>query len=238
MSDPYQILGVSSTDTDEKIAQTYRKLAKKYHPDLNPGNKEAERKMRQINEAYEQIRTQKHGGVEYEKAASYGNTGYSYGGYSGESGGNPFEDGPFASGGGFDFNAFFSAYQQQRKETKKPTSQKMTAVYNHIQHQQYSAAISILNESSVRDGEWYYYSALANSGMGNRVTALNHAREAVRYDQSDEYYKSLLNELELGGAAYNSEGQSNGFNMNKAGCSILPMCFACIACSCIFRPCG
>lgn len=53
--DYYEILGVSQ-DTDEKtIKQTYRKLARQYHPDLNPGDKEAEEKFKSINEAYQAL---------------------------------------------------------------------------------------------------------------------------------------------------------------------------------------
>lgn len=48
---PYSTLNVSSTASAEEIKSAYRKLAKKYHPDLNPGNKEAERKFKDINSA-------------------------------------------------------------------------------------------------------------------------------------------------------------------------------------------
>ncbi len=51
--DYYAILGVSKTATPEDIKQAFRKLARKYHPDVNPGNKEAEAKFKEINEAYE-----------------------------------------------------------------------------------------------------------------------------------------------------------------------------------------
>ena len=70
--DPYKVLGVSPDASDDEIKQAYRKLAKKYHPDLNPGDETAARKMQEVNAAYEAIKNP-------EKAQS--NEGYGYGGY-------------------------------------------------------------------------------------------------------------------------------------------------------------
>lgn len=56
ISDPYKVLGVSPDASDEEVKAAYRKLAKKYHPDLNPGDAEAARKMNEINAAYDQIK--------------------------------------------------------------------------------------------------------------------------------------------------------------------------------------
>ena len=56
IDDPYKVLGVSRDASDEEIKQAYRKLAKKYHPDLNPGDEEAARTLQAVNAAYEQIK--------------------------------------------------------------------------------------------------------------------------------------------------------------------------------------
>ena len=51
--DYYSTLGVAKTATEKEIKQAYRKLARKHHPDVNPGDKSAEAKFKEINEAYE-----------------------------------------------------------------------------------------------------------------------------------------------------------------------------------------
>ena len=55
MRDPYEVLGVSRNASEDEIKKAYRRLAKKYHPDLNPGDENAAKMMREINAAYEQI---------------------------------------------------------------------------------------------------------------------------------------------------------------------------------------
>ncbi len=132
--DYYKILGIDKTATDADVKKAYRKLARKYHPDLNPNDKEAEQKFKEVNEAnevlshpenrkkYDQYGENWQHSEEFEKAQqqrqSYGRGGQQ-GGFEGFSGGGDFSDffesmfGSRAAGGrgqtrqskGGDFNA-------------------------------------------------------------------------------------------------------------------------------------
>lgn len=84
--DYYEVMGVPKNATDEEIKKAYRKLAKKYHPDLNPGDKTAEAKFKEVNEAYEVL-------SDKDKKARYDQFGHAgvdpnFGGGAG--GGSPF----------------------------------------------------------------------------------------------------------------------------------------------------
>lgn len=77
---PYEVLGVSPGASKEEVTKAYRKLAKKYHPDLNPGNKAAEKKMSEINAAYEAIKSGHVSGEAYGGSRDYRNDRQPYSG--------------------------------------------------------------------------------------------------------------------------------------------------------------
>jgi len=82
LSDPYSVLGVSPGAGEDEINRAYRNLARKYHPDLNPGDKTAEAKMKEINAAYEAIKSGKTSSGGYSSAGNASSGGYNpYGQY-------------------------------------------------------------------------------------------------------------------------------------------------------------
>ena len=135
MSDYYQRLGVARGASGEEIKKAYRKLAKQYHPDVNPGNKGAEEKFKQVTEAFEVLSDSKKRklydefgedaaklGWDEKKAETfraYRNGGMGGGrGQAGGFGGMPFNfDFSGAQAGGFDFDSILEqmfGQQQQR----------------------------------------------------------------------------------------------------------------------------
>ncbi len=200
IDDPYKVLGVSPDASDEEIKRAYRKLAKKYHPDLNPGDKEAARKMQEVNAAYEQIKNP-------EKAAQQGQSGYG-GGY----------------GGGY-YDPF-GGYRQQQSYGSQTGDSYQQAASQYIRFGRYQEALNALSNSAERNAQWYYLSALANDGLGNQVTALEHIRKAVSMDPDNAEYQNALNEIENGGAAYRRQaGNFRGFTMGGSPCAGLCLCY-------------
>lgn len=197
VQDPYKVLGVSPGATDEEIKKAYRELSKKYHPDLNPGDESAARKMSDINAAYDQIQKAKASGQSAYGSSGYGSSqsSYGYGGYN-----------PYGSYGGWGSSSY---YQQQ--SSRQYERSEYTAAVNFIRNGMYKEAINCLNgvPYGERDGRWYYLNAGANMYQGNKVAAMESARKAVEMDPGNEEYHSLLEQLQSGRTFY--DNFSNGF---------------------------
>ena len=114
--DYYEVLGVQKGVTEEEIKKAYKKMARKYHPDLNPGDKDAEEKFKEVNEAYEVL-------SDSEKKARYDQFGFAgvdpnfgagTGGWGGGAGGAGFDFGDLGDIFGSFFGGGFGGGQARR----------------------------------------------------------------------------------------------------------------------------
>ena len=227
MRDPYEVLGVSRDATDEEVKKAYRKLAKQYHPDVNPGNKQAENKMKEINAAYDAI---KNGTADSWQNGGAGQAGY--GGYSGYSGYGGFGQGGWQT---YTWDPFrgWQAYGQQQTQTDPEETPELRAARNYIAARHYTEALHVLGNIADRTAKWYYYSAIANAGIGNRVLALEHARQACQMDPGNAEYETYLSELESGSRAYRQAGgYSQGFDVGRYCMSICALNLCLRICCC------
>lgn len=198
MQDPYKVLGVSPDASDEEIKRAYRRLAKKYHPDLNPGDEEAARKMQEVNAAYDQIKN-----PQKQRPGQGG-----YGGYGGYGNYDPF--------GGY----------QQRSYGGSQDDQYQKSAAQYIRFGRYQESLNALGNSATRNARWYYLSAIANDGLGNQVTALEHIRKAVSMEPDNLEYLQTLKAMEQGGFTYRQNaGNFRGFAFGGDPCTNMCLCY-------------
>ena len=109
--DYYEVLGVDKNATEEEIKKAYRKLAKKYHPDANPNNKEeAEAKFKEVNEAYENLSDPQKRKM-YDQFGANGPQGFGQGGFGGQGGYYSYNGSGFDGFGDFgDLGDIFSSF--------------------------------------------------------------------------------------------------------------------------------
>lgn len=212
MRDPYGVLGVQKNASDEEIKKAYRSLSRKYHPDANidnPDKDQAEAHFKEVQQAYRQIMQER----EYQTSD------------------DSFEN--FGSFGSFgNFRGFDGQYRQAGSgSSENEEDLHMKAASNFINSGHYREALNLLNEIRDHNARWYYFSALANSGLGNNVLSLQHAREALRIEPDNFQYQLLVNRLESGGSWYRQRQGSYQTTFMGGGDWCMKLCLANIACN-------
>lgn len=226
MRDPYEVLGISRSATEEEIKKAYKTLSRRYHPDANinnPHREEAEDKFKEIQQAYQQIMKERTEGYSYQSGGStggYGGTYRDFGGFGGF--------GDFGSFGGFGngYGNTGTGYEEDGH---------LRAAGNYVRNGYYKEARNVLDgmNESARGARWYYYSALAHAGLGNQVAALEHARRAQALEPGNRDYSNLVYQFENGGTWYRQRQYTYGQPYTGGSSFCLKLCIAsqiCIFC--------
>ena len=126
----------------------------------------------------------------------------------------------------------FGGYQSRQSSGSSEYENHMRAAANYIQSRHFREALNVLNSMTGRNAMWYYYSAIANNGVGNNVMALDHAKQAAAMEPNNFQYRQLVQQLEGGGMWYRD--MQGPFYEYSSGDSdfCMKLCIANMICNC------
>lgn len=196
IDDPYAVLGLTHDATDEEVKRAYRALAKKYHPDMNPGDPHAAEMMNKINAAYDQI---KNPSAQTTTRANYGDP---FAGWARQYGGS-------AQSGSQSGRAEDSARRWIYVGDYAAALRTLEAVPEHA-----------------RTAQWYHLAAIANTAMGNRVLGYEQINRACAMEPDNLEFQQTRQKIEQAGTSYHETRRSRGYGAAGAGTGCCSMCAA------------
>ena len=198
MKNPYEVLGIPPSATDEEVKEAYRNLARKYHPDNysadNPLADLATEKMKEINEAYDAIKEER-----INAKVNGGNKTRSNAGSNGRTGGDPNDP-------------HYAAYCEARR---------------HLNSRRVAAADGILSRipENERSAEWHFLKSVVLMHRGWMNDAMRELETACEMDPDNQEYqqaKEMFNRSASGyGSTYYNEG---AYRRESAGCCDADFC--------------
>ena len=179
MSDPYKVLGIDRSATDDEVKKAYREKSRKYHPDANinnPNKDKAEEMFKLVQQAYDQIMNErKYGssGSGYGQSAGGYGQGYGSGGYGSYGQGGSSGYGSYGQGGAYDdpfggfgpFGSFFGGYSSNGGNgyggaNASNQDPHYTAASNYINTGHFQEALNVLGSIEDRSAYWYFLTVL------------------------------------------------------------------------------
>ena len=107
----------------------------------------------------------------------------------------------------------------------------MNAAWNYIQSRHFKEALNVLSGISDHTAQWYYYSSVANAGLGNNVAALDHAKKASAMEPGNMQYRQWVSQMESGGSWYQTQQMPYGMPTMEGNGWCLKLCIANLICN-------
>jgi molecular chaperone DnaJ len=173
--DYYETLSVARTASEDEIRKAYRKLARKYHPDLNPGDKAAEDRFKNVQEAYDVLSDAKKKQM-YDTVGFYSDSGFAAGG-----GGDSPRTHPNMDFNGFDFSEMFKGAQAEAEARRRSGGGSSTGSFKDIFSQFFHGGAGQETEQEAQKGADLEYGL--NIGFWQAIRGTQARIEITRYDQ-------------------------------------------------------
>ena len=204
MNDPYSVLGVSPSASDDDVKKAYRELARKYHPDNyhdNPLADLASEKMKEINEAYDTITRSRESGSSYSGGSAYQSQGYQ------------------------------QSYAGTNRKSSGSANTAYATIRNLINANQLDQAMALLSGIPAHDAEWNYLMGSIYWRRGWMDEAARYFRTAATMDPNNIEYRNAVQYMNQGGQAYRSPVMNSSMTNNVDVCTICQTLY-CADCCC------